>query len=531
MIIRTTIHRHLSSLILAGLFSAVFCLPVSSFQNPISQSDKPDPCVYKWMGRYYLFATNDLSWNRSILKSDDAVTWTPTPLTALDVPDSFNTWAPDVFYYNGLFYLYTSGWAEYPNEKQQAFAATSLTGPYVLRVDGLVVSDPDNLDGSVFVDDNGQAYFTYSSSGALAYRQMQTPLWVPTPSNDLPNLSVLGGWTEAPQILKIGTQYYSVFSGTAYTDPSYQVWAGKSSSSIGSLDLQPSPYHIFLAHPCYDPNCNYCGTGHNYIFRGPDLRTYYTAYHIIDKARTAQLGYTYRVPMIDKVYVGTSNNLRCDGPTLPPTAVPNPQPPSYSYRSFDAWLRQSGSWTVNSDAQLLEGDTKITGVSDSWDTQTRLVCNVPCQPGSAAVSEFNLKLESVPETATNPTFGVFVRGNGPGDYFPYAGLYVNFVRLSAVDDTWAVVCGVSYNGLVPGAINWPMPNSFTPVVTWKWNPRSWHTIRIEENLSKNKAKIFVDGLLRANMAGLALPGAGPVNKLGFCLTECTASYAYTAYGN
>ena len=113
-----------------------------------------DPFVMRHNGKYYLYSsTHDWYTGIKVWSSDNLVDWKYEGICAID--DRLKSaYAPEVTYYNGNFYMYTS---------------PAGNGHYVLKADNPLVPFnimTDNLgnsiDGHVFIDDNGKWYFYHA---------------------------------------------------------------------------------------------------------------------------------------------------------------------------------------------------------------------------------------------------------------------------------------------------------------------------------------------------------------------------------
>src|SRR5262249_18573437 len=143
--------------------------PAPAYQNPITLPNSyelPDPCVIRHQGKYYLYGTKVTANGINCWESADLVNWTHRGAVTPSTPQHQS--APDVFYYNGTFYMYIS------NQGHQHYVLTSSspTGPFsVVRTNWC-----PSIDGSAFMDDNGQMWFSWASPGGITYRPMSNPL-------------------------------------------------------------------------------------------------------------------------------------------------------------------------------------------------------------------------------------------------------------------------------------------------------------------------------------------------------------------
>ena len=87
---------------------------VTDYKNPVVLEDEwedyglGDPYVFKYNGIYYLYvSTRDTDTGIKIWSSKNLVDWKYEGLTA-DEKTTKAAYAPEVIYWNGFFYMYTS---------------------------------------------------------------------------------------------------------------------------------------------------------------------------------------------------------------------------------------------------------------------------------------------------------------------------------------------------------------------------------------------------------------------------------------
>ncbi|MBO5649008.1 MAG: family 43 glycosylhydrolase, partial [Clostridia bacterium] len=135
----------------------------ATYINPVNTSEMGDPFVMRYNGMYYLYNTTA---GTDCWTSEDLINWT---YAGKCTSDAFTMipYAPEVTYYNGKFYMCTSpdGLGHYILESD------SPTGPFVTVTDNFGLS----IDGNIFIDDNGDWYFTSADVGYLNVYKMLSP--------------------------------------------------------------------------------------------------------------------------------------------------------------------------------------------------------------------------------------------------------------------------------------------------------------------------------------------------------------------
>lgn len=136
-------------------------------KNPILKGFNPDPSIIRVKDTYYI-ATSTFEWwpGVQIHKSKDLVNWKliARPLNEIRLldmmgnPDSGGVWAPDLSYYNGLFYLVytdvkvTDG--SFKDCTNYLITSDNIMGPW----SDPIVLNTAGFDASLFHDDNGKKY-------------------------------------------------------------------------------------------------------------------------------------------------------------------------------------------------------------------------------------------------------------------------------------------------------------------------------------------------------------------------------------
>ena len=123
-----------------------------------------DPYVMRYNGTYYLYvSTKDGEPGIKAWKSIDLVNWEYIGLVATD-PVTTSAYAPEVFYFNGDFYLYTSP----AGQGHYILKSKSPEGPFEVVTGNLGLS----IDGSVFITDDEKCISLYASVGYITVKEM-----------------------------------------------------------------------------------------------------------------------------------------------------------------------------------------------------------------------------------------------------------------------------------------------------------------------------------------------------------------------
>lgn len=295
----------------------------ATYQNPfLLDQEWPnygigDPFILRWNGRFYLYSSTNTHGGGSVgiraWRSHDLVNWEYQGYVTRESV-TWNAYAPEVIYWDGLFYMATS-----PNgQGHYILTSESPTGPFTVQTDNLGLS----IDGSFFIDDDGQWYFTRSGHRGIRGHRMADPF---TMGPEIILESDLGGWTEGSYILKRDGVYFLTYTGNHVTSRGYRVHY--SVSQDGPLGPYQVPEDNLIIISTKD---DFHGLGHSATVMGPDLDSYYITYHNI----TNRLGAHRRRLNIDRlVFNGTKMDV------LGPTNTPQPVPPM---PAFYTWVDEEG---------------------------------------------------------------------------------------------------------------------------------------------------------------------------------------------
>lgn len=244
-----------------------------------------DPFIMRFNGTYYLYcSTLNSEIGVRAYKSTDLVNWSLCTGEGLqegyvsEETVTMSAYAPEVYYFNGKFYMYTSpdGAGHY------ILTSDSPEGPFVRATDNFGLS----IDGSVLIDNDEQMYFTYASDGGIHIAKMTDMLTVDVVSTPLLNNTSIGGWTEGSYILYRDGMYYITFTGNHVNSDGYRIayaTATSMTNTAGGIDRNAFTRSDF--NPiALETESALKGLGHSSTVLGPDLDSYYLAYHMLNSS-------------------------------------------------------------------------------------------------------------------------------------------------------------------------------------------------------------------------------------------------------
>ena len=240
--------------------------------------------------------------------------------------------APEVVYWNGKFYMYTSphGRGHYVLE------SVSPTGPFHKITENL----GHNIDMSIFIDDDGKWYAYWADDRGIAGCQMKSPTEF---GEEVLTGAYMDGWTEGPFVVKKGGKYHLSYTGNHYLSKGYRINTAISDNPLGKFrDNSCNPVVV-----CTEGEVT--GLGHSSTVMGPDLHTYYLIYHNMKSDLTRGLN-------IDAITFD-ENRSYVLGPTT--TERPVPAPPDWMDSAEteinDKWDVLRGKWCVKDGKKVSRG--------------------------------------------------------------------------------------------------------------------------------------------------------------------------------
>ncbi len=323
---------------------------IDTYQNPLltaktkdawSNYGFGDPFVMRYNGTYYLYvSTKDGNNGIKCWSSDDLVNWKYEKYCTTE-KITVGAYAPEVFYYNGYFYMYTSP----AGNGHYVLRSEDPTGPFKVITDNMGMS----IDGSVFIDNDGKWYFYTAGGGAIQYYNMTSPSQM-TAGGALSNVTVNGGWTEGPMVVYHDGYYYMTYTGNHVLSEAYRIYYATS-------NRKPTAFAKTTNNPLLiNTSSEVVGIGHSSTVKGPDLDSYYIVYHSL----LSQNG-PNRNMNIDRI-VFNGDRMEIMGPTVDKQQVPD-MPDVYAYfrtgDSLDGWTL-NGSFAQGTGLPLAADSTFVS---------------------------------------------------------------------------------------------------------------------------------------------------------------------------
>lgn len=287
-----------------------------TYTNPVVTPVAADPSVVRAPdGTFYLYATQD-DWADGqgnhylpIFKSKDLVTWTylkdalPAPPTWEE--DGGFTWAPDISFRGGTYYLYyaASLWGD-PNPCIGLATSQNPGGPFKDLGHAVFCSEdigvPNSIDPFVWDDGETRTLVWGSFNGIYAVQLSEDGT---EPAGKKARLADTR--FEAPWIVRRGGFYYLLLSAGSCCDgefSTYTVYVGRSKNLTGPYldsagrDLDAGGGDILLA-----ANDTWVGPGHNAVIQD-DAGADWLVYHAIPRENPRlENGVNRRPTLIDRL--------------------------------------------------------------------------------------------------------------------------------------------------------------------------------------------------------------------------------------
>lgn len=310
-----------------------------------------DPFVYRWNGTYYLYvSTKDGNIGVRGYKSTDLVHY--EPITGEGLPYGYvsndeatlSAYAPEVMYKNGTFYMILSP----AGRGHILLKSDKPEGPFVTYTDTL----DTNIDGSFFYSNDEHVYLLKANSSGIVGNELSDDMSGFTDNSTRFDNTTMGSWTEGPYLLDRDGIYYMTYTGTNVASPAYRV-----GYSVCTSDdfYKPSAFtkedNILL-----NTSDSYQGLGHSSTVLGPNMDSYYIAYHNLRSSGGPIRGYN-----IAKLnFNGTLMSV--DHPELENNI--NPELPTFSSYNGEGLTEEDGFKLTNektSDTFTVEYNVTGTG--------------------------------------------------------------------------------------------------------------------------------------------------------------------------
>lgn len=334
-----------------------------------------DPYILRYDGRYYLYvSTHDYKIGVKCWSSDNLVDWKYEGLVT-EEKKTLGAYAPEVIYWDGYFYMYTSP----AGKGHYVLQSDSPTGPFKLISDNIGMS----IDGSVFIDDNAKWYFYYASPKGIMAAPMKSPTEVE--ETKVVDNTFMNWWTEGPSVIKRDDIYYMTYTGNHVKSTGYRV------NYSTSVESPITGYKEGINNPILiNTSEDFNALGHSSSVLGPDLDSYYITYHNL----VGEKGFPLRKLNIDRL-VFNGEKMSVLGPT-------NFNQPSPNMPQFYTWVNND---TDNKMKDIEEGEEKFTVSNDETsevftaefsfsNVRDSNVCIVTSYKDSKNYGEINIDIEA-----------------------------------------------------------------------------------------------------------------------------------------
>lgn len=249
-------------------------------------TDIGDPFIISADDAYYMYATSFVAEGFKVWRSADLHNWEDLGV-CLDLNNSWTCrdyWAPEVVYHNGKFIMHFTARRKSDDSLRIGVAVSERPeGPFVDVHNGPMFDfGYAAIDGHVYIDDDGQAYFYYSKdcsenyvTPTLRVSQMCVcrlsddllnligePITLFGPSEDF-DFKIVGdqAWNEGPYVLKQDGVYYMTYSANCYASRDYCICLAKATDPLGPFQKGTGPILT-----CGAPGEDFSGPGHNAFF-------------------------------------------------------------------------------------------------------------------------------------------------------------------------------------------------------------------------------------------------------------------------
>jgi len=365
------------------LFLFIFCFALGNVlaQNPTLPNTYTNPLPVSFGDPYILFDDGSSKYfmygtgggakdGFSAFSSKDLVNWESEGQVYFgNKKDTWGIgafWAPEVYHYNGKYYMfYSAQWGYNPTNELENFkigvaVADKPTGPFTdIRDKPLFDPGYPIIDANVYFDPNGKLYLYYSRccyknpvksevadwakekgwfeeieeswiygvelkpdfSGVKGspVLLLRPPVKMNDPQAEWESRSVTSKevnrrWTEGSFTFKKGDTFYMMYSANFFGGENYAIGYATSKNPLG-------PYTKADNNPILEKNTTkgggVTGTGHNSVVFSPNGKHMFCVYH----GRTKASG-NDRVVFIDRMRIVSDGRIVVTGPTTTPQPKP-----------------------------------------------------------------------------------------------------------------------------------------------------------------------------------------------------------------
>ena len=254
-----------------------------------------DPFVLLYDGIYFMYSTSAPD-GFKCFSSSDLINWDDKGYVYSNSSWGENCfWAPEVYYYNGSFYmLYTARWKKNHSLRTGLAVSKSPLGPFkdindgplfdmgYATIDATILFDNDNRNYLYFTRDCSEQIIDGVHTSSIYVVEVDksltkfltTPKMISIPDNTLERtVNKEWCWNEGPALLHINNRYYLNYSMNCFDNINYSIGCSESDSPFG-------PFIKYENNPIlkYKEN-EFSGPGHNNFFKTTD-GILLTSFHI-----------------------------------------------------------------------------------------------------------------------------------------------------------------------------------------------------------------------------------------------------------
>jgi len=350
----------------------VHCVLGDSFQNPVVNTDAPDPGVLYYKGYWYMVTTGCAGSNcYPIRRSKDLAHWTQIGFVfSASTKPSWavgDFWAPELHMINGRVNCYFS--ARHSNGFLSIGGASAATpdGPFKAFSSPLVHKNYGVIDVNV-------AYENGSNKPYLVWKAEldNTPIYIAELNRDgsaivgIPTELIRrdqnweGTLVEGPWIIYRAPYYYIFYSGNPYNTARYAVGVARSKSLRGPYVKAATPVMSQIADG--SPAHKFTAPGHCSVVHVPETGADVMVYHAWLSKKVGQA--PGRVVLVDRVWWGEDGWPRVgDAGTPSQNSLPVPTSVEFARMSPNVRLYPNGR-TINLQTSQWSGNC--------WDVSCRI---------------------------------------------------------------------------------------------------------------------------------------------------------------